>query len=348
MLSLGEGTFKWDAQEKRIIDGTERSDVMDSVDNRGSVRPPRMNVLGGPRPAYTERRLVPLEVVDIREHGAPFTDEVDDIVYTFSQTLTHLTAEASFSHLQDQERTFGRTWIDLKRLTHLLLISDCCRLIFDPRLLQHCPNLFSVISSDITREYQCQDIDPCRPACLRNLIVLAILSSYDPDDMYFIPPIHELKRSYGIQHEMTHDEAGFFSGCWMDPLAWRPWVCAYLPTMNKSHGSPLTRIFFLPRSSGDNTNSDDDTPVDGRPLFDRVLLSAFLNGLFLNLQVLNMKDWGGVQLQDFVEMIATGSIKLKNPFLFFERPSVKMMRAYRIFIEDESYSKLKNNLDWTA
>ncbi|KAG0374614.1 hypothetical protein BGX24_010174 [Mortierella sp. AD032] len=135
--------------------------------------------------------------------------------------------------------------------------------------------------------------------------------------------------------------------------------CPCLETMDLRISTDNEQITRIISDTGDNTNSDDDSnngpsgpslppqlrriiaPVvkhllmEGHWIFDRILLSAFLNGLFLNLQVLNVEEWGGIQLQDFVEVIATGSTKLKNLFLFFERLSVEVMRAYRTFIEDE-------------
>ncbi|KAF9136035.1 hypothetical protein BGW39_007998 [Mortierella sp. 14UC] len=120
----------------------------------------------------------------------------------------------------------------MPRLTHFPLITDCLRLVIDPRLFQHCPNLRIFNASYITVHYRCQDIDPCQPARLNRLVSLGltgwsaltfntatlestenlvsfkiILScDYDYDEMCFAPPIDELKQSYGIQDSLAHSE----------------------------------------------------------------------------------------------------------------------------------------------
>ncbi|KAF9081883.1 hypothetical protein BGX29_004214, partial [Mortierella sp. GBA35] len=68
----------------------------------------------------------------------------------------------------------GKDWIDLPLLTHLTLYTLYSRVVVDRNLLKHCPNVVSVDISDITVEYQCENIVPCLPAHLSSLETLSL------------------------------------------------------------------------------------------------------------------------------------------------------------------------------
>ncbi|KAG0374154.1 hypothetical protein BGX24_010750 [Mortierella sp. AD032] len=152
------------------------------------------------------------------------TDELDDILYGFSQTLekliVYIISDVSFlAHI-------GHQWHDpaihFSALAHLS-ITTRNRLVIDRHLLSRCPNLVSVDISDYnTTSYQCQDIVPCLPARLAKLEDLELLGwtalTFHPDTLYstaslvslavgipcrrlfnfYIPPDEELNASYGL------------------------------------------------------------------------------------------------------------------------------------------------------
>ncbi|KAF9079318.1 hypothetical protein BGX23_004395, partial [Mortierella sp. AD031] len=110
------------------------------------------------RSAAQEHGLIPLAYASITEGNTPFKDEIDDVAFAFSQTLLHLTVLASTSLRNPTRRIhIGQGWVDLPLLTHLTLDADRARLMIDSQLLLHCPNVESVVLSDKTIVYHCQD-----------------------------------------------------------------------------------------------------------------------------------------------------------------------------------------------
>ncbi|KAG0320295.1 hypothetical protein BGZ97_000300 [Linnemannia gamsii] len=177
--------------------------------------------------------LAPLEQVDytilfgphinnLTEFTVQHTCAIDSLAVAFSQTLQKLTVSTT-----TQERlclNIGRGWVDLLALTHLELRMAVNRLVIDPLLLTYCPNLIHLWMTDLTKEYDCQDIVPCQSADLFKLQALKLsgwpaltfdpatllstskltrleLSFGRPTDLErragFIPPLEDLNRSYG-------------------------------------------------------------------------------------------------------------------------------------------------------
>ncbi|KAF9151518.1 hypothetical protein BG015_006563 [Linnemannia schmuckeri] len=229
--SLGQGSFAWAVQEKRNLDAFNNNTSTGSGQGQGQGSATLL--LDMDRPAYIKHGLVPLENVEIREFREPFTDEVDDIAFAFSQTLTRLKADAS-SFIAQLPRSihFGRGWITLPNLKHLSLNAKNARLIIDRHLLSLCPNIEHIDLADQTHEYRCQDLqEPCLPASLGQLKTMTLVGwaalTFHPDTLNttpeltylhmstymdhmehrdcFIPPINELNRSYGITTSTSQD-----------------------------------------------------------------------------------------------------------------------------------------------
>lgn len=241
MVSLGQGSFNWAAQEKRDLE-TMHERISRHVTSSS---------LQGPQTAYLEHGPVPLEVVHLFEHAEPHTDELNDIAFAFSQTLVSIEFHSASLGTLDPSRSihFGQGWVTLPRLKRLALIAeDDGRIVVDRALLTHCPKATYVEMDDRTEEYRCQDIVPCLPADLPNLGTLrlkgwsaltfhpATLSSSTRlatlklstvrreigESICFIPPVEELNRSYGIacSVEPTEeaDEAMAAGGGQSDPM----------------------------------------------------------------------------------------------------------------------------------
>ncbi|KAK3845509.1 MAG: hypothetical protein J3R72DRAFT_435954 [Linnemannia gamsii] len=239
LRSLGKGSFNWAVQEKRFMDGMGTT----LAGGQGS------SLLDEERPACLRHGLVPLEEVCIRHFKEDSTDEVNDIAIGFSQTLKWLNATASdSSESLPPMFHFGRGWVDLLALAHLVLNTNTARLVLDREALMHCPNLVYVRLSDMTFDYQCQDVEPQLPACLPQLTTLQLSGwsalTFHPDTLYstplletlditmrtqydmdtdemhcFIPPVEELRRSYNIQGEFA---AAGSTTAWETPQIVRP------------------------------------------------------------------------------------------------------------------------------
>ncbi|KAF9079965.1 hypothetical protein BGX23_002886 [Mortierella sp. AD031] len=244
--SLGQGSFNWAAQEKRIMDGLDSA----LAGGQGTT------LLDPDRPACLQHGLVPLEYVEIREYKEPFTDEVDDIAFGFSRTLTKLKADAS-SFILELPRSirFGRGWVDLPVLRQLSLNAKNARLVIDRRLLVHCPNVSFIDLTDQTFQYRCQDLEPCLPAQLPRLQTMTLtgwaaltfhpdtlhstsnltflgISTFVRNDECYIPPVEELDHSYGITRD--NDAFAGTGGMLEGPTIIRPYWSWnwHLPNLN--------------------------------------------------------------------------------------------------------------------
>ncbi|KAF9136034.1 hypothetical protein BGW39_007997 [Mortierella sp. 14UC] len=220
MDSLGPGSFSWASQEKR--DQESLSNSNNSGTTHGSTG---ASALGESRSAYLKYGLVPLENFHILEaEEEPLSDEADDVVFAFSQTLKKLTITAATYQQMHIPRTllFGRGWVDLPVLTTLYISAAWNKLALDTQLYRHCPNLIHASLTDNSTRYQCQDIVTCFSAELPRLDTLELIGwsalSFHPDilnstvalgelwigierddvDSYFIPPHEELDRSFGV------------------------------------------------------------------------------------------------------------------------------------------------------
>ncbi|KAG0297194.1 hypothetical protein BGZ96_007403 [Linnemannia gamsii] len=217
--SFGKGSFAWAVQEKRELNALKINNS-----NIYGLRSTAL-LLDTKRPAYVQHGLDPLERVGIAAFLEPFTDEVDDIAYAFSETLVALVAHTT-AIVDQLPRTvhFGRGWVTLPRLKHLSLNAQDARLTIDHLLLSLCPNIELIqITNDIS-QYQCQDLYQhlCLPASLPQRCIMVLVGwpalTFHPDTLYttpnitrltiatywrnqnsgYIPPIDELNRSFGI------------------------------------------------------------------------------------------------------------------------------------------------------
>lgn len=241
MVSLGQGAFNWAAQEKRD---------MESKPGRIS-RHVMPYSLQGPRPAYAEHGLVPLEVIHFFGHAESHTDELNDVAFAFSQTLVSIDFHSAGLGTLFPSRPihFGQGWSTLPRLKRLALIAEeDGRIVVDRALFTHCPNATYVEMEDRTEEYRCQDIVPCLPAGLPNLGTLWLIGwsalTFHPATLSsssrltnlklsttrrgirelicFIPPVEELNRSYGligyVDPTVEADESVVAGGGQLDPM----------------------------------------------------------------------------------------------------------------------------------
>lgn len=213
-LAMGKGTFAWAAQERRRQANFKSGSLGSSDGSQGS--------LGDDNDATSAIRQVtlpPLEEVLMFGYN-PSTDEGDDIAFAFSQTLTRLKINVSEEPGPITTVPFGRGWVELPLLTDLVLSGRHSRIVIDPALLTHCPSLARVNILDATAEYHLQDVDPCLPAHLPHLQTMGLVGwsalTFHPatlDSMTaikslhlcssrsFIPPMEELKRSYGLKED---------------------------------------------------------------------------------------------------------------------------------------------------
>ncbi|KAG0200846.1 hypothetical protein BGX33_010740 [Mortierella sp. NVP41] len=178
--SLGQGSFNWAVQEKM---GMQRTD--NSVNNTFVTHNNKQDTMllhNDHRPLFLQYGLVPLETVDINLSMTPFADDVDDIAFAFSATLTKLSARRSYTPFSipwgtqslPQSIHVGRGWVDLPCLTELCLLFERIRLVIDQYLLIHCPNVVTVLLGDRTFEHHLQGLVPCRSAHLPRLKSLDI------------------------------------------------------------------------------------------------------------------------------------------------------------------------------
>ncbi|KAF9148403.1 hypothetical protein BG015_009865 [Linnemannia schmuckeri] len=167
---FGPDRFKWVVQEKRDIDSlgsctTTTADVLQQKEER---------------PGYVEYGIVPMELIEIKEdcYDYPLYDEeVNDIVITFSHTLTSFRVEGRNTSSHDNPQKYlhiGRGWVEMPVLTklHLYLGESNYRVVLDQKLMSHYPNLISIETEDKTRDYSFQDKVPCLPAFLLRLRIL--------------------------------------------------------------------------------------------------------------------------------------------------------------------------------
>ncbi|KAG0268810.1 hypothetical protein BGZ95_002299 [Linnemannia exigua] len=220
VAAMGQGSFAWAVQEKRSMESLEADIGVNFHKRHGTVGWKDKSL-----PDYQQYGLVPLRTFTISEHLQPLTDEIDDVAFAFSSTLTRITASTLGDSIEGHWIHIGRGWVDLPILTLLDIQIYSSRLIIHPELLTHCPSLSYVKLADRTYGYRCQDIVPCQAAQLPNLktltlvgwsaltfhhatlhststlIKLNITMDIDADEGCFIPPPAELKWSYGIEDD---------------------------------------------------------------------------------------------------------------------------------------------------
>ncbi|KAF8949530.1 hypothetical protein BGZ47_000071 [Haplosporangium gracile] len=169
--ALGADSFKWAVQEKRRKNGLD--DAYDN--NAGPGHGFSSQDMDLDLESLWQNGLVPLADVKITEGSMPLTNEVNDIAFAFSETLSRLEFNTSrgFRH-PTRSFSFGQKWVNLPVLTTLLLNTERDRLKIDALLLKHCPNLVEIKLSDHTLQYRCRDLVTCQPGLLFSLETLSL------------------------------------------------------------------------------------------------------------------------------------------------------------------------------
>ncbi|KAK3845527.1 MAG: hypothetical protein J3R72DRAFT_31445 [Linnemannia gamsii] len=280
------GTFNWAVQEKRELEragGITASDITHA--GRGSLASEEALT-----PTHWTHGLVPLERVYIKRQTVTCADDIDDLAFAFSETLKRIrvSAESPLLKYRPKSISIGKGWVNLPALTLLTLQVDSDRLVLDPRLLTHCPNLAFLRLNDMSRDYQCRDIVPCLPTHLKRLGCLQLggwsALTFDPvtlsstrslktmkirvqpwcgenrDVIGYIPAVEELNQSYGIQYgpaTTASDSApamirSRWTWDWELPLLTRLYLSsefAYLFEFKVLHGCPALEHLHLDISS---------------------------------------------------------------------------------------------------
>ncbi|KAF9929517.1 hypothetical protein FBU30_001487 [Linnemannia zychae] len=240
LVSVGRGTFSWAAQMRKRLK-TAGSGLNSNLNGTSGT-----SLLKNPMVLSNHQGLAPLERVRLLGYST-MSDEADDIAFAFSETLQHLIVVALVGSGQYQTIYFGKGWVDLPCLTEIDLTGHQHRIVIDPLLLAHCPNIIRARIEDSTSEYRCADINPCYSANLPRLVSMTLqgwsaltfhpetlrsannieflrLHPYNPKRLgRYIPPIDELDRSYGaadtLEAKITEDkEASTY-----DPRPVRPY-----------------------------------------------------------------------------------------------------------------------------
>lgn len=186
-----------------------------------------------PLPAYLTHGLVPLEGATLQLCTLPCAD-LDDITYAFSETLKNLHIETLVGSTQSPATIhLGQDWLELPVLNTLILHVPRHRLVLDRALFSKCPSLRLADIFDETISYSCAEIVPCLAATLPETTSLYLRGwpalTFHPtsfesmkdlvslkltmkrNELCFIPPVEELKRSYGLEgnddgKEVRNDE----------------------------------------------------------------------------------------------------------------------------------------------
>ncbi|KAF9145384.1 hypothetical protein BGX30_009183 [Mortierella sp. GBA39] len=215
------GMFKWAVQERSDMEKVVR-DTATYNSYRGRRSLAQDDTL---QAAQWNHGLVPLQHVTVSLSCESSSGDIDDIVHAFDQTLEVL--DVTLTSLDTMIPCLGQGWVNLPVLTSLHVVTYWAgRLVVDPQLLAHCPNLTDLQLQDTSQEYSCQDIVPYLPAQLRRLGHLCLSGwpalTFDPttltstpsltnlsikiqydyseiDFKPFIPSVEELNLSYGIQ-----------------------------------------------------------------------------------------------------------------------------------------------------
>lgn len=182
MDTLGPGTFKWAVQEKKALDSEKGVSWLDK--SRSAY-------------LYLEHGLVSLEKVHLKDGaGHPLTDELDDIVFAFDQTLKSIRF-SSFCLSSPASRPIhlGRGWVKLPTLDHVSFYTR--GVVLDRNFFKLCPSLKSVRLYDGSDPDRCQDVMTCLPADLPNLESLSLIGwcafQLHPATFHSTPLLRELR-----------------------------------------------------------------------------------------------------------------------------------------------------------
>ncbi|KAG0281119.1 hypothetical protein BGZ96_001275 [Linnemannia gamsii] len=184
--SLGKEAYKWAVEEKKALLENNyggNSDIAKGTQGRSELQDQHL---------YLRHGLVPLEKVyfsSLNDVPLKDMDEVNDIAYAFSETLTTINVNmpCSMSDMSDINPEppvplwtirLGAGWVDLPNLRDLYIDARVARLVLEPELLSHCPNLVNLnLYDDVTYEYQPSEAiqTGCLPAQLRKVESMTLL-----------------------------------------------------------------------------------------------------------------------------------------------------------------------------
>jgi hypothetical protein len=205
--SLGPSGLQWAVQEKKSsLDKSSISNLHKPLDTTTSTT---LKPESSERPLLLRHGMVPLEEAILTDSAAiPFTDEIDSIAFAFSPTLTRIFVRSDYEPLNLQRSLqVGRGWVRLPVLTELYMELGDTRLVIDPELLIHCPNITSATLDDNTFEYGLQDLDQssyCLPASLHRLGSLTLHGwsalRFHPDTLHTTMNLTRLEISMKVIH----------------------------------------------------------------------------------------------------------------------------------------------------
>ncbi|KAG9070307.1 hypothetical protein KI688_009644 [Linnemannia hyalina] len=265
MGSLGKGAYKWAVEEKKAYLENNSGGKINNND-KGQERSLLQEDKIEDRHLYLRHGLVPLEIAYIsglEDLPLEVTDEIDDIAYAFSETLTTLNLnipknlDDSILNNDDEPTLpwtirIGRGWVDLPNLRDLYIDARVvARLVLDPELLVHCPNLVSLsLYDDSTFGYTPEEAirNECFPALLgkcdsmtlqgwtaltfhpetlssmrEKLVELSMRTALGTDDLCFIlpPPLGaEQEEEQEQKQEQGRHESGWYRWTWDWELPW--------------------------------------------------------------------------------------------------------------------------------
>ncbi|KAF9135926.1 hypothetical protein BGX30_011393 [Mortierella sp. GBA39] len=208
--SLGRGGFQWAVQDKKTSMGDTSTIGIHKSPNTptSAARRPDNN----DQPFLFHHCLAPLEEAILTDSATiPFTDEIDAVAFAFSSTLERIFARSNYEQLNLQRSLqVGQGWVELPVLSDLYLELGYTRLVIDPGLLVHCPNIGEVSLHDNTFEYQLEDVDQssyCLPAHLPQLKKLSLCGwsalRFHPDTLHSTPNLTKLEMSMKVIHPDT-------------------------------------------------------------------------------------------------------------------------------------------------
>ncbi|KAF9147347.1 hypothetical protein BG015_011036, partial [Linnemannia schmuckeri] len=208
--SLGRGGLQWAVQEKKAsIGDTSIINIHRSQDTTTSAAT-QSDDKG--RLFSFQHDLAPLEEAILTDSGTiPFTDEIDAIAFAFSSSLTRIFARSDYEPLNLQRSLqVGQGWVELPVLSDLYMELGDTRLVIDPELLVHCPNVSVITLHDNTFEYRPQDVDQssyCLPAHLPQLEHLSLCGwsalRFHPDTFHTTMNLTKLEIFMKVIHPDT-------------------------------------------------------------------------------------------------------------------------------------------------
>ncbi|KAG0048168.1 hypothetical protein BGZ83_006825 [Gryganskiella cystojenkinii] len=207
MATSGRGSFLWAVEEKKAWNHCHS----DHGRNVSSLFEPAPSLSSSYSLSYSSSSsfspplsLIPLERV-LLGTTSTFTDELDDIVFGFGDTLKYLYAAttASISTTTPHDLRVGQNW-RLPKLTTLKINLQTCRgqrLLVDPDFwaLDLSEDLECISLVDIAERYHSRNIYSCRPMLtqLPKLTQITLQGwpalTFDPETLHSTPSLQDLQ-----------------------------------------------------------------------------------------------------------------------------------------------------------